>query len=202
MRDILEGGYTFKDNPGWVSVNFTDADWKADKANYEKAKRMYDACMDTDKIEKAGLAPLTKMLKDVAKLYPVKKRATGSGDGKGASKDLSKAILYFEQLQIPSFLEILPAVDDISTDRFIPWLFPPAALNLPSLALYFDNATTIEYKKVMAGVLQGVHPAKPSADKAATIAQKILDLEQGLIRGIAKGGPQQETLDVSIVHLQ
>ena len=192
LSAILEGSYTARDSPGWVSVNFTKSQFDVDEENFNKAQTAYKACMDYDAIVKVGVEPLMKLIHEIDHIFPLQKDSQKIN----STRDLGKAVLFYEQMQIPTFSEAVIARNDIDPTYFIPELIPAQALSLPGLGLYVDNATLSAYKPVLSQVLKSVFPSSITKQKADDLAKSIIKLEVDLYSIIATNSQVQPSPDV------
>jgi hypothetical protein len=66
----------------------------ADKDNFKKMKAAYDACVDVEALKQRGSNPLDDVLAQIEKYYPI--------GGKDSQKNLTDAILYLIQIDVPA----------------------------------------------------------------------------------------------------
>lgn len=74
----------------------------SDATNFEKIKAGYQACLDTDQVEKRGNEPLMKLLEDFEKVYRVGHSKEGPESG------LTDAVLYLLKTGVQALVK--PAV--------------------------------------------------------------------------------------------
>lgn len=112
LRDILESPYPYCESPGWVSVDYTKEQLAVDEQNFGILQQAYNHCMDTEALTEAGLAPLLKLAKEEADLYPA-----GSPDF-DRTEALGNVILFFEKLGIHHIFDFGVVANDIDPVRW------------------------------------------------------------------------------------
>lgn len=85
-----------------------------DRDNFDEMQRAYNACMALDAIKQVGIAPLQDLLGKLTKIVTVDDSDFGTGlqlQPQNA-KDISNAILFLEQFNIPHFISLGVGADD------------------------------------------------------------------------------------------
>jgi endothelin-converting enzyme len=153
----------------------------ADKANFEKMKAVYDACLDEAAIRKQGVAPLTKVLKEIKDTF------SASTSGKPVVKD---TILLLAKYGVSALVTAGTGADDKDPDTIVVSVSPPWTIGLPSKERYEDEKLVEKYQAVLTKVLVALYPDQ---DKDSFF--HVVDLEKKL----AAASPDQEDLfDVTV----
>ena len=69
-RRILEDPYPTGDDAGYITVNLTKEQTKADKRNLAKIQQAYQVCQNYTAIEEEGLDVLSQLVETIVDLYP------------------------------------------------------------------------------------------------------------------------------------
>jgi endothelin-converting enzyme len=88
VQDILDGPYRQRANLNGVNKTLH-------RANFDKLKAAYSACMDEEAIKKVGFTPLLAMLEELEGLYPAV--APKSPSVNSNKEELTNALLWLHQ---------------------------------------------------------------------------------------------------------
>lgn len=85
-----------------------------DRDNFDEMQRAYNACMALDAIKQVGIAPLQDLLGQLTKILAVDDWEFGMEVQLQPqhAKDLSNAIIFLEQFNIPHFVALGVGADD------------------------------------------------------------------------------------------
>ncbi|KAH8907243.1 zincin [Coniochaeta sp. PMI_546] len=196
LRHILEAPYPDASDHSFFSpMRLTITTGNIDQDNFNELQRAYNACMAIDAIKQVGITPLQDLLGKLSRILTIDDAAFGTGaqvQGKDA-KDISDAILFLEQLNIPHFVSLGVGSDDKNPDTQVVFAGPRYGVGLPSPTYYSDKDTVSSYQSAMAQVLKGVLP-NPAARKAVDkLAAAVVLLESK----IAAATPPLEDLQDS-----
>jgi Peptidase family M13 len=95
LHAVLEGSYA--DNSSFSAVNRT-----FDRANFDKMKVVYNACMNEDAIKARGVTPLRTLLDDFEKIYPL----NGKGDAKGSNTELTNTLVWLSKHGVSGLVSV------------------------------------------------------------------------------------------------
>jgi endothelin-converting enzyme len=113
MRKILESP-SYEEAAGYRSTlvrrNNNNNSNNVDEHNFDMLRKGYQACMDMDAIEAAGIKPLTDMIVSINKTWPVSPNDLLSKVGASEYAGLSKAILFLENMAISPFRTVSQVV--------------------------------------------------------------------------------------------
>lgn len=108
LRHVLEGEYSetsshLSFSPSALDDNIANLD----KANYNKLRDGYIACMNEDHIAQRGLEPLLKLISELKKVYPLASDAKGGKPKKpeDATEGLTDAIAYLQEISLAGFID-------------------------------------------------------------------------------------------------
>lgn len=181
LRNILSG--TFDDfykrthSSSASSSNLPDPEKVIDKQNFEKAKNLYDSCMDEAKIDSKGAEPIYPLLKQIRELFPTK-----GGDG-SESRRLTETLAYLAKRDISSPFEFMVDADPKDPTVNAIQLYQ-GGLSLPSKE-YYENDDSVQLLfDVIAETLDAVFSKSDnfgwSKFSANTTARLIVDFEKKL----------------------
>ncbi|GKT40402.1 endothelin-converting enzyme 2 [Colletotrichum spaethianum] len=179
LKDILEGPYPSGPNAGFLTASLSQEQVGADQDNFKLIVETYNACLNNTAVEAAGLRPLISLIDLVTEAFPVanttedKERKVSKGD----ASNMGKALLLFSQHSIPTFESIDVTFDDLNPNKTLISVLPGGTPLLTGSQSH-NNETVEEYLRVMAAVLQEVHPDKPSRDKSEKLARAITNFER------------------------
>ncbi|KAM0553405.1 hypothetical protein ACHAPJ_007419 [Fusarium lateritium] len=180
LRRILESPYPTGDDAGWITVNLTKEQSKADKENFAKIQDTYQICTNYTALEEEGLQTLQRVIKTVVELFPA---ATASGNKTAVnttqnSAALGKTLTLFESVGIQTFQRFVVKQQDLDPDEVQLVAFP---LQVEDLVLPTTEEDTEEYIKIATQLLAAVYPSKISAEAAAKLVTSVIELEGKLV---------------------
>lgn len=86
-----------------------------DQENFDKLKMHYTTCMDTDTIKAIGVKPITDLVADFSKVFPVEDAAYASGGATVSvadAKTLGNSFSFVEKLGVDVFFSSFVGADD------------------------------------------------------------------------------------------
>jgi len=101
LRHVLEGEYTVSVGQSTLSLSAATEIANLDKANFNKLRDGYTACMNEDLIAKRGLEPLLKFVNELKDIYPL----AGSSETKDSTEGVTDAIAYLQELGLAGFID-------------------------------------------------------------------------------------------------
>jgi len=131
-----------------------------DQQNFDKLKAAYDACMDEDTIQKAGVKPLMEVIHQIADIFPVTESAFHRRTSLvGKDKDGIPDVLFFlNKLGLSPLVSLGAGADDKDPDVVVIQASPPWRIGLPAKNYYEDPNVLKEYKETIAQVIENMHP--------------------------------------------
>ncbi|KAK1989833.1 peptidase family M13 [Colletotrichum falcatum] len=179
LKGILEGPYPAGPDAGFLTTSLSKEEAAVDQDNFKLIVAAYDACMNNTAVGAAGLQPLIGLIDRVAAAFPVantnedRQRKVSKGD----AENMGKTLLLFAQHGISTFENINVAYEDRNPNKTILSVLP-GGKPLLTKSQSQDNDTVEEYVRVMAGVLQEVHPSKPTRNDAQRLALDVIKFEK------------------------
>ncbi|KAM0431000.1 hypothetical protein ACHAPT_005634 [Fusarium lateritium] len=171
VKRILENPYpSGKDAAGWITVNLTKEQSKADKENFAKIQNAYDVCMNYTAIEEEGLDVLAAFVETVVDVFPA---TAGSGKGKTRdySKELGETFVLFESLGIETTQRFVQRQNEVDPDEVIIDILTPTTVDIPT-----DEEGILEYLDLSSALIAAVHPGKVTVKKAYTLMSSVVEL--------------------------
>lgn len=102
IRSILEQSYPEESDHSYYSpMRLAAAPTNQDQLNFEELQRAYNACMNTDQIQKVGLAPLEGLITDLQSKFD-------------NSSTWAKALGYLNEIGFNDFIGLGVGADDKS----------------------------------------------------------------------------------------
>ncbi|KAF4502158.1 endothelin-converting enzyme 1 [Fusarium agapanthi] len=152
VRRVLEGPYPSGPDAGWITVNLTKEETKADEENFVKMQEAYQVCMNTTTHEEEDLSQLRQVAKTIVTTLP----ASGNGK-KGAVYDHSNGI------------------EPLNPDKMALGIQPPTDSGLPS-----TPEDMFEFIKIASELIYSVHPANLTRGEAQTLMESVVALQLSL----------------------
>jgi endothelin-converting enzyme len=135
-----------------------------DQENFEKLKDAYDACMDEDVIKRAGVAPLMKILDEIASLFPTQQIAfLRSALTSKDADEMADTILYLAELGIPALISSRAGADDRDPDTVVVQVSSPWRIGLPAKDYYTDDSILKKYEEALVLVMAALYPDQKDA---------------------------------------
>ncbi|CAJ0554865.1 Ff.00g133780.m01.CDS01 [Fusarium sp. VM40] len=199
LRRILESPYPTGKDAGWIAVNLTKEQFKADKDNFAKIQDAYQFCTNYTALEEENLQTLQEVVRKVVELYPT----TSSSGNKTAAKTtqhsgaLGKTLTWFESVGIQSFQRFIVRQKDTDPDEVELTLLPlqPKELVLPATKKDLE-----EYIKIASQIMVAVHPSNISTAAAAKLITSVIELEGKLVAASTwaeQNGPEYEIISIA-----
>ncbi|KAJ3532468.1 hypothetical protein NM208_g8425 [Fusarium decemcellulare] len=169
-RRILEGLYPSGEDAGWITVNLTQEQTKADMENFEKMQETYQACMNYTVQEEEGLDTLKAFVKSIVHLFPATQKSDNNTEH--LSTAFGKTLALFESLGIETTQRILFSQNVYDPDELVLIFSAPTNEDLPTTK---ENA--VEYGELGAALLAAVHPANLTKERATSLMESVVKLE-------------------------
>ncbi|WZH43404.1 Endothelin-converting enzyme 2 [Fusarium acuminatum] len=168
VKKILEGPYPTGDDAGYISVNLTKEQTRADKRNHAKLQDAYQACMNYTALEEEGLEGLSEVIKDIVEMFPTTK--TNMTQKTPASSALTKTLAYFESFGIGTFQILAIEQNEHDPEEVVATIYPPV---LSELLLPTTEEGMVELLKLSAQLLAAVYPSQPNTTEALALAGSV-----------------------------
>ncbi|KAG7408988.1 Endothelin-converting enzyme-like 1 [Fusarium oxysporum f. sp. raphani] len=204
LRRILESPYPTGEDAGWITVNLTKEQSKADKENFAKIQDAYQVCTNYTALEEEGLQTLQEVVKKIVELYPT---TPASGNKTAAetaqhSAVLGKTLTFFESVGIQSFQRFLVKQKNADPDEVELTVVPlqPTELVLPAAEEDLE-----EYIKITSHLMAAVHPSNISTTSAAKLVTSVIELEGKLVAASTwaeRNGPKSEIVSIAEAQKQ
>lgn len=109
LRTILEG--SFINETAFPNTNRAIA-----RANFDKMKTAYNACMDEEAIKKVGAAPLRVLLDEMERYYPAVAPPQANVTSRSSNQELTELLTWLAKRTVPSLINtaimVSPYTDD------------------------------------------------------------------------------------------
>ncbi|KAF4435256.1 endothelin-converting enzyme 1 [Fusarium acutatum] len=179
LRQILESPYPTGEDAGWITVNLTKEQSKADREIFSKVQDTYQVCTNYKALKEEGLQTLHDVIKTIFELYPT----TPSGNKTAAnttqhSVALGETLTFFESIGIQTFQRFIVKQKDTDPDEVQLTLFPlqPDELVLPATEQDLE-----EYIKIASQLMVAVYPSNINTTAAAKLVTSVMELEGKLV---------------------
>ncbi|KAL9561383.1 hypothetical protein ACKAV7_014738 [Fusarium commune] len=196
-RKILESPYPSGSEAGWITVNLTEDQAKADKENFAKVKTAYQVCMNYTTLEEEGLEPLTVLVNKVVAAFP----ATAESDKTAHephdySAAMGKTITLFESLGIETTQRFAQVQDPQSPDRIQLRIMPPSTSDIPT-----KDEAVLEYLELAATLVSAVHPANITVKQAASRMQSVIEWQRTVTLALRVATAKPATASATAISL-
>ncbi|KAF4494049.1 endothelin-converting enzyme 1 [Fusarium agapanthi] len=201
LRQILESPYPTGDDAGWITVNLTKEQSKADKEIFSMIQDTYQVCTNYSALEGEGLQTLHEVVKTVVDLYPATGNKTASNTTQH-SVAMGKTLTFFESIGIQTFQRFIQKQKDTDPDAVQLTLFP---LQPDELVLPATEQDLQEYIKIASQLLAVVHPSNISTTAAAKLITSVIELEGKLVAASAlaeQNGPTSAIVSIDEAQKQ
>ncbi|KAK2924312.1 Metallopeptidase, catalytic domain superfamily, partial [Fusarium oxysporum f. sp. vasinfectum] len=131
VRRVLEGPYPSGPNAGWITVNLTKDETKADKENFFKMQEAYQVCMNTTAHEEEGLSQLRQVAKTIVATLPASSNGK-KGTVYDHSNGVGQLLTLFESLGIETTQRFIQVAEPLNPDKMALVIQPPTDSGLPS----------------------------------------------------------------------
>ncbi|KAH7193256.1 uncharacterized protein B0J16DRAFT_361375 [Fusarium flagelliforme] len=172
-RRILEDPYPTGDDAGYITVNLTKEQTKADKRNLAKIQEAYQVCQNYTAIEEEGLDVLSQLVETIVDLYP----ATASNATKNSSA-LTETLAFFERFGIGTFQQMFILQNEYDPKEVVAGISPPlfSGMSLPT-----TNEGEAEMVELISALLMATHPSKLSNTTAMALAKFVYAFQVKLV---------------------
>lgn len=148
-----------------------------DEDNFDMLQKGYQACMDTDSIQEAGVEPLVSLLEEISTLWPVAFDNMNSTLASADYANFSQAALYMESLGVDAFEQFIVMQDPVDPNSTVISVGPPSP-TLSNVTQYSDPEAMKDYAQSIAQIFgAGVFAQNITQDLATTLAQGVVELE-------------------------
>lgn len=179
LRNILSG--TFEDfydrTHSSEASRLPDPEKVIDKQNFNKAKNLYDSCMNEAKIDSRGAEPIYPLIKELQDLFPTKR-----GD-QSESRTLTETLAFLAKKQIGSPFEFMIDADPKDPTVNAITLYQ-SGLSLPSKEYYEQEDSVKLLREAIEETLEAVFSKSEDfgwgKNSAATTAKLVVDFEKKL----------------------
>ncbi|KAK1450201.1 peptidase family M13 [Colletotrichum melonis] len=182
LKNIVEGTYPSGPDAGFITASLSQEQIGVDRDNFQLIVETYNACLNDTAVKAAGLGPLINLVNRVAEAFPVanttedKERKISKND----AKNMGKTLLFFGQLGISTFESVTVDFDDQNTNKTLISVVPGGTPLLTG-SVARNNDTVAEYERIMAALLQAVHPAKLDVMNAQRLALAVTKFEKDAV---------------------
>lgn len=202
LRHVLESSYPETSSHSRFSPLYLMKESSSiDRENFGKLKDAYEACMDEETVKKLGPKPLTNILGEVQKRFPlVASQPMLSPQLRHqeplqqvSDNRLTETILFLMRNGVNSMLSLGVGADDKDPDTVIIQVSPPRSIGLPSKEYYNNTSVMSRYQRVISHLLAqvgGLVDAETS-DRSRKLAKEVVDFETRL----AEASPNAEDAD-------
>ncbi|KAF5003203.1 hypothetical protein FDECE_10221 [Fusarium decemcellulare] len=185
IRQILDRGYPTGPDAGWVSVNLTKDQIKADKEIFSQLQQAYGACLNDTVEGGQGLQTLLDFVGTVVDAFPTN---LGSGDKTEAlSKAMGDTLAIFETYGIATTQRILQQPNNIDPNETIILIqVPSGGTTLPK-----DVKVAETYSKLAAELLSAIHPANITIKQATSLLGGVFKLQSKIAAFTVASGEEE-----------
>ncbi|CAF3456415.1 hypothetical protein FGSG_02748 [Fusarium graminearum PH-1] len=172
-RRILEDPYPTGEDAGYITVNLTKEQTKADKRNLAKIQEAYQVCQNYTALEEQGLNVLSEVVRTVVELYP-----TGASNTNTNSSALTETLATFESYGIGTFQHMFVSQNEYDPEEVVLGISPPLfqALRLPN-----TEEGEAELMEITSALLRATYPFKLSNTTATELAGSIYLFQMKLV---------------------
>jgi endothelin-converting enzyme len=115
--------------------------------------------MDEDEVKRDGVAPLMKILDEIAGIFPTQKIAFLRSHLTSKDTDeMADTILYLAKLGIPALISSLVGADDRDPDTVVVHVLSPWRIGLPAKDYYTDDSILRKYEMALMQVMAALYP--------------------------------------------
>ncbi|KAF7542383.1 hypothetical protein G7Z17_g11618 [Cylindrodendrum hubeiense] len=185
LKQILEGPYPSGSDAGWITVDLTEDEAKADKETFAKIQEAYDVCMNYSALEEQGLKYLAAFVDKIVEAFPV---TAESNSPERQTYDhataMGKTLTIFESLGFETTQKIEQVQDQHQPNNTILSITQPPGIYIPA------EEDTSEYLELAATLIAAVHPAKITTKKASALMTQVLELQRNVREALAAGAEE------------
>ncbi|KAJ4121720.1 hypothetical protein NW765_004545 [Fusarium oxysporum] len=174
VRRVLEGPYPSGPNAGWITVNLTKDETKADKENFVKMQEAYQVCMNTTAHEEEGLSQLLQVAKTIVATLPASSNGK-KGTVYDHSNGIGQLLTLFESLGIETTQRFIQVAEPLNPDKMALGIQPPTDSGLPS-----TPEDMFDFLKIASELIYSVHPANLTRGEAQTLMESVVALQLSL----------------------
>ncbi|KAL6365040.1 hypothetical protein LRP88_01018 [Fusarium phalaenopsidis] len=171
VKRILESPYPTGKDAGWITVNLTKEQSRADKENFAKIQDAYNVCMNYTAIEEEDLSVLSAFVETVVDVFPATEES-GKNETHDYFKELGETFVLFESLGIETTQRFVHKQNEIDPDEVLLVINPPSTVDIPD-----TEEGILEYLDLASALLAAVHPAKPTVKEAYALMTSVVKLQ-------------------------
>ncbi|KAF5020804.1 hypothetical protein F66182_7164 [Fusarium sp. NRRL 66182] len=195
-RGILESPYPAGGDAGYITVNLTKEQTKADKENLAKIQDAYQACTNYDALEKEGLDGLSAFAKSIVDMFPA---TSASNRTRVDPTALGNVLAYFEGFGIATLQQFLVVKKPYNPDELQLVLAPPQADSVP-LSSNGENAQKIA--SIASQLLAAVYPSKINTAAVPALVDSLSEFQTRLLEADAWSSDNESNDPVPADNLQ
>ncbi|KAF8421477.1 peptidase family M13 [Tirmania nivea] len=182
LRHVLEGEYSVNIDQSNPSLSAASSIASLDKANFNKLKDGYIACMDESLIAQRGLQPLLKLVNELKDTYPLAESSEAIEKPKkpeGSTEGVTDAIAYLQELGVAGFIDFGISADDRDPDSQVLSLQGPRRIGLRSKEEYKDDKVVAKYTFTISAMFK-IIAQKEGLDASEALSEGVVALEKKL----------------------
>lgn len=183
LRHVLESEYTVSVRQSTVSLSAANSIASLDKANFNKLRDGYIACMNEDLIAQRGLEPLLKFVNELKDIYPLARSSEAKEKPKkpeDSTEDVTNAITYLQELGVAGFIDFGISADDKDPDSQVLSLQGPRRIGLRSKEEYKDDKVVAKYTSTIGAMFKIIAQKEGQDISAEVLSEGIVALEKEL----------------------
>ncbi|RGP61750.1 endothelin-converting enzyme 2 [Fusarium sporotrichioides] len=172
-RRILEDPYPTGEDAGYITVNLTKEQTKADKRNLAKIQEAYQVCQNYTALEEQGLDVLSGIIETIVELY-----TTDASNTTTDSSALEKTLAAFESFGIGTFQQMFISQNEYDPEEVVLGISPPLfqGLKLPD-----TKESEAELVEITSALLRATYPSGLSNAAATELAESLHSLQMKLV---------------------
>ncbi|KAH8813440.1 endothelin-converting enzyme 1 [Flagelloscypha sp. PMI_526] len=146
LRKILEGGNRFSD--------------KHDGMLFDKLQGFYDSCIDEERLNKVGDAPLRAFIDSLRMIYSGNTMDKGIDGTVTGGSDITAALTFLHSHGIDALFSFIVEGDvGVDPDQLVLWFYQPS-LGLPSKEYFLEESVLDVYRDAIQNIHRALQPEK------------------------------------------
>ncbi|UPL03846.1 hypothetical protein LCI18_014780 [Fusarium solani-melongenae] len=191
VKRILESPYPTGKDAGWITVNLTKEQSRADKENFAKIQDAYNVCMNYTAIEEEDLSVLSAFVETVVDVFPAIEES-GKNETHDYSKELGETLVLFESLGIETTQRFVHKQNEIDPDEVLLVIIPPSTVDIPG-----TEEGILEYLDLASALIAAVHPAKPTIKEAYALMSSVVKLQVKMLKVFSRASEDDNPNELS-----